>query len=178
MIYAGIGSRETPPDVRRLMRRYAYYQAYFGEGRLRTGGATGADDAFCQGSLEAGVPSDIFIPVEGYNGLSGACPGVHAGVSQEALILAHKYHPAWDRCSVVARKLHARNGYIVLGLDLETPVDQVVCWTPNGSGSGGTGQALRIARDYNIPILDLGVYGDDLTAVAGALSRSMHTGGI
>ena len=29
-----------------------------------------------------------------------------------------------------------------------------------GKGNGGTGQALRIAKDYNIPIFDCGKYSD------------------
>jgi hypothetical protein len=32
----------------------------------------------------------------------------------------------------------------------------VLCWTPEGSGSGGTGQALRIARHYGVQIIDAG----------------------
>lgn len=54
-------------------------------------------------------------------------------------------------------KLHARNCYQVLGADLRTPTQFVICWTPRGSGEGGTGQALRIAKAYNIPIFDLAI---------------------
>ncbi len=43
----------------------------------------------------------------------------------------------------------------VLGSDLETPVSFVVCWTIGGKISGGTGQALRIAKDLGIPIFNL-----------------------
>lgn len=45
--------------------------------------------------------------------------------------------------------------YQVLGYDLKTPSDMVICWTKDGGASGGTGQALRIAKDYNIPIYNL-----------------------
>jgi hypothetical protein len=31
----------------------------------------------------------------------------------------------------------------------------VVCWTKDGKSSGGTGQALRIAEYYSIPIFNL-----------------------
>ena len=50
----------------------------------------------------------------------------------------------------------ARNSYQVLGRNLDDPVEFVICWTPGGSGSGGTGQAIRIAKDYQIPVFDLG----------------------
>ena len=46
----------------------------------------------------------------------------------------------------------ARNTYQVLGLDLMSPVDFVICWTPLGRDDGGTGQAIRIANAHNIPV--------------------------
>ena len=49
----------------------------------------------------------------------------------------------------------ARNAYCMLGPDLKSPVDFVLCWTPNAKVVGGTGQGLRIALDYNIPIFNL-----------------------
>lgn len=55
-----------------------------------------------------------------------------------------------------AKKLQARNSHQVLGLDLNTPSDFIICWTKGGKGIGGTGQALRIAKAYNIPIFDCG----------------------
>jgi hypothetical protein len=48
----------------------------------------------------------------------------------------------------------------VLGLDLETPSKFIICWTKNGKGQGGTGQALRIAKEYGIPIFDAGKFGN------------------
>ena len=58
--------------------------------------------------------------------------------------------------SHAAQRLHARNCFQILGAKLDTPVSDVVCWTPNGSGSGGTGQAIRLAEMMNIPVWDLG----------------------
>jgi hypothetical protein len=54
-----------------------------------------------------------------------------------------------------AKKLMARNCHQVLGQDLKTPVDFIVCWTKNGNINGGTGQALRIAKKLNIPVYNL-----------------------
>ncbi len=54
----------------------------------------------------------------------------------------------------------ARNCHQVLGCDLRTPSDFIICWTKNGKGLGGTGQALRIAKEYNIPIFDIGNYNE------------------
>lgn len=49
----------------------------------------------------------------------------------------------------------SRNSYQVLEKDLNTPVEFVLCWTKDGKASGGTGQAMRIAKDKNIPIFNL-----------------------
>jgi hypothetical protein len=133
--YAGIGSRETPPDILSKMTSIAVYLSAKGY-LLRSGGAVGADTAFEQGAQ----PAQIFRPE-------------HA--TEEALKLAKKYHPAWGRCNQYARKLHARNGMILLGSRLNSPVDFVVCWTPDGKASGGTGQALRIAKALDIQIINL-----------------------
>jgi hypothetical protein len=43
----------------------------------------------------------------------------------------------------------------MLGSDLKSPVNMVVCWTPRGEATGGTGQAIRMARHYGIPVYNL-----------------------
>ena len=75
--------------------------------------------------------------------------------------IAEKYHPAWKQLKPYAKHLMARNTHQVLGQDCNTPVDAVICWTKDGSTgittakTGGTGQAIRIAYDLNIPIYNL-----------------------
>ena len=68
---------------------------------------------------------------------------------------AARHHPAWHRCGRGARALHARNAAVVRGPDLADPVTAVVCWTPDGRDSGGTGEAIRIARARRIPVWNL-----------------------
>lgn len=124
---------------------------------LRSGGAPGADQAFEKGCDAAGGKKAIFIPWNGFQNRNARIEvGVLAGVEARALELAAELHPNWAACSDAARKLHARNCYQILGSGLDSPVSDVVCWTPNGSGKGGTGQALRLARKLGIPIWDLG----------------------
>ena len=69
--------------------------------------------------------------------------------------LAKKYHPNWPACGKLARQFHARNMHQVLGPDLKSPSDFVICWTKDGKASGGTGQAIRVAEDFNIPVFNL-----------------------
>ncbi len=70
--------------------------------------------------------------------------------------IASEVHPAWDRCNEWARGMHSRNCHQILGYDLQSPVDAVICWTPDGKIQGGTSTAIRIALKYNIPVFNLG----------------------
>lgn len=152
--YAGIGSRETPTDVQMLMARFAIKAA--GKNYLlRSGGAGGADLAFERGCDSVGGRKAIYLPWKGF-GAPRSPQGTFTGVCDRALAMAEQFHPNWAACSQGARALHARNCYQVLGDTLDEPVKFVICWTVNGLGGGGTGQALRIAKAHDIPIYDLG----------------------
>jgi hypothetical protein len=151
--YAGIGSRQTHPDVLALMTRIATYldRRFW---MLRSGGAEGADTAF-----ENGVHSmrkQVFLPWPGFNGRRvGVTPYGHA------YRIAEQYHPNWHNLDRSVRSLHARNVHQILGPHCDDPSGFVVCWTPDGSTgettsrTGGTGQALRIAKAYGISIFNL-----------------------
>jgi hypothetical protein len=71
--------------------------------------------------------------------------------------IASEVHPAWDRCNEWARGMHSRNCHQILGYDLKSPVDAVICWTPDGAVVGGTATAIRITMKYDIPVFNLGV---------------------
>lgn len=148
--YAGIGSRETPASVQ---ARFFMLASTLGDAgwTLRSGGAEGADAAFERG-LAPHHLREIYLPWPRFAGNRSAL----CIPTPEALELAAQFHPAWERCSSAARRLHARNMHQVLGQDLATPVEFVACWTPDGRGGGGTGQALRLARAREIPIFDFG----------------------
>ena len=147
--YAGIGSRETPKHILELMGHIAHVMEKNGV-ILRSGGADGADAAFAQNVRLR----EIFLPWNGYNNL-WAGGDIKIGASENAIELAGNFHPAWNRCSHGAKKLHGRNMNILLGADLDTPVDLIVCWTKDGKASGGTGQAMRAAEHFGIPIFNL-----------------------
>ena len=154
LVYAGIGSRATPPSVLEAMTTIAAWLARRGW-HLHSGGAAGADSAFA-----AGAPAQrrtVFLPWPGYRGNAGPdCRTVSAERSHRCLAIAAALHPAWHRCSPAARKLHARN-VSILAADTDAPVDAVACWTRDGLPSGGTGMGIRVARRYGIPVLNLGV---------------------
>lgn len=152
-VYAGIGSRETPQDVQDDMTLIARGLEKLGF-ILGSGGAGGADLAFERGVSDPAMKL-IFLPWQGFNGSTSPHYPRDPKIIAEAMALAASYHPAWHRCTETAKKLHARNGYQVLGPDLRTPVRFVACWTKDGGATGGTGQAIRIAKDRGIPVLNL-----------------------
>ena len=146
--YAGIGSRETPSDICNTMTEIARKLDRLGL-TLHSGGADGADIAFEEGASK----KRIFLPWDGFNGKR--VDGVSYVIPQYDETLVKKYHPGAQYLKQGALKLMSRNSYQVLGEDLKSPVDFVICWTKDGKATGGTGQALRISEAYSIPIFNL-----------------------
>lgn len=152
--YAGIGARETPPEILTLMTAIGKLlddRGYV----LRSGGAEGADEAFNEGTSGMSRP-ELFLPWHGFNGkvLTAENTPTTAQLGN-ALKMAEQYHPNWSACSAGARKMMTRNCFQVLGLDLDSPSKFVICWTKDGKASGGTGQAIRIAQDKKIRCYNL-----------------------
>lgn len=148
--YSGVGSRETPDFVCRAMTEIARFLEQEGY-ILRSGGADGADLAFEAGVVDPAM-KDIYLAKKGFNGSRSQL----YTVCDAAIQLASTVHPAWDRCTPFARLLHARNCYQVLGQDLETPADFLLCWTENAEKRGGTRTAIVLAERNSIPVLNFG----------------------
>jgi hypothetical protein len=163
-IYLGCGSRETPEDIKELMRWAAnklFHRGY----TLRSGGAPGADQSFEQGLCLADPNrsliqhrSEIYLPWKKFeeSNRSWIIPKRYEA-QQEAYEIAERFHPSWKFLKHGAKMLHARNVHQILGNDVTNPVlsDFVICWTKDFKGQGGTGQAIRIADHYKVPVYDL-----------------------
>lgn len=156
IIYAGIGARKTPPNILSKMQSAAKAMATMGF-LLRSGGSAGADEAFEIGCDLGGGEKEIFLPYQGFR--KNHSPNYI--VTKEARMLAAKFHPNWPVVGPVGRDFLGRDCYEVLGFDLDTPATFVLCYTPDGKEVGGTGQTLRVAKHYNIPILNFGDTSDD-----------------
>jgi len=150
--YAGIGSRETPDAVLTMMFEIGVQLANEGW-TLRSGGAEGADTAFEKGAETAGGEMEIYLPWAGFNKRESK----HVVGDNPAMRkVAERFHPAWDRCSPGARALHSRNVAQVLGMPGEKKRSRmVICWTKDGGPTGGTGQAIRIAKGYEVEVFNL-----------------------
>lgn len=151
MIFTGVGSRSTPPEILEKMKAIAKFLSERGY-TLRSGGADGADSAFEQGATK----KEIFLPWNNYNGRKVDNISFFSELSAKHFTLAESMHPAWDKCSQGAKKLHAGTTQQILGKDLDTPCDFVVCWTKDGKLVGGTSTALRLSELNNIPVFNLG----------------------
>jgi hypothetical protein len=148
--YAGIGTRkEIPSDVELLIYNVAIKLAQRGF-ILRSGGADGCDTIFENGADKVTGKKEIYTPDD---------------ANFKSDLIAKTYHPHWKNIkNSFVKKLISRNSYQILGGDLKTPCDFVICYTHDGVvrgedttiHSGGTGQAVRIASAHNIPVYNLG----------------------
>lgn len=148
--YAGIGSRRAPDDVLALCIRVAEKLKRNGW-YLRTGHAIGCDQAFEAG---AGKLAEVFLPWKDYEENIPVLGEKFIMPTVPAMEIVAALHPAPERLSMAAVRLHARNCHIILGRCLNDPVDHVVCWTPDEE-RGGTAMGLRVAREHGIPVHNL-----------------------
>lgn len=168
--YTGVGSRETPNNILKFIGQVAYWLA--GRGYTgRSGSAAGADTAFEQGfnhyeivnGASDYVSFEAYLPWKGFSDIYE--DSIHIATPElpdynEAFNIASTVHPAWNRLGYGAKALHTRNVYQVLGLDLNTPSDVLLCYaqpTKNKQGvvngvKGGTNTAVQLAMKHNIPI--------------------------
>jgi hypothetical protein len=170
--YTGIGSRETPDDVLEVMTKAGKALAQKGWG-LRSGGATGADQAFESGWWLHRQQQDIcytandyecYVPWWGYEGHERTS---HDGKNFNpetwptyftAMVIAALLHPNWDACKRGAKAMHARNCYQVLGPDLATPSKFVIGYAKTdrkGIPQGGTATAFKLAKTSGIEVFNL-----------------------
>lgn len=176
--YSGIGSRATPKDILKLMEDIAYKLAdkdYI----LRSGAAGGADTAFEEGAKKwtlenatsfSGLPvmGNIYIPWQSFvKDMNQDYKDWYKVLDRmpkkaEAYQLASETHPAWDKCSVGAKALHARNTFQILGAMLDKPSSFLICWAQvdkHGQLKGGTRTAWELAKKHNVPCFNL--YNED-----------------
>jgi alkylated DNA repair dioxygenase AlkB len=145
MTYAGIGSRNTPSEIQEKMAKIAKYLADKGY-VLNTGDADGADAAFRK-AVKAGQ-KNVFTAKD---------------ATAKTYAIAKEMHPKPDALSGYALGLMARNTNQVFGKNLDTPVDFVIAWTPDGVTSfedrtietRGTGQAIEMASRKGIPVINM-----------------------
>lgn len=160
--YTGVGARETPKDILGEMMDISEILSNSGY-ILRSGKAEGADAAFQLGVQKTSFingqgKAEIYLPWEGFTGddrLWGTWD-IYPHLWQ-ASVIAEQFHPRWHKLGYKGKQYMARNSHQVLGKDLNTPSDFVLYWAEEDEDGvkGGTGQAIRIARHYGIPDVNM-----------------------
>lgn len=159
-----IGSRKTPQGVLDFMRKIAKYCAVNGI-VVRSGKAGGADAAAIHGCMDALLVSgktiaipEMYIPWKGFgdNTMTTKWDNVQ-GENEKATYMAKAIHPAWDKCSEGAKKLHTRNVCQILGKNLDDPTDLVLYWCEErlGEPTGGTATAVNLGKDFGCVTINM-----------------------
>lgn len=170
--YTGIGSRETPKDILKLMEDIAFKLAQKGY-ILRSGAAGGADTAFEIGTkaydaetsdgFNCPTLAQLYIPWASFASYDEYYKDWYKVLDRmskkaEAYQLASETHPAWDKCSKGAKALHARNTFQILGPSLNNPSIFLICWAKidkHGNIKGGTATAWNLAKAHGVPCFNL-----------------------
>jgi hypothetical protein len=175
--YTGIGSRETPDNVIGIMEDAAYRLAQIGW-ILRSGKAAGADAAFQRGMQKLRVgnthtgKAEIYVPWKNFKGGEGVMDRWditldmvdqrHPENKEMRWEWVKEVHPAWDKLSQGARKLHERNIHQLFGFDLADAylmqskfVLYFALEDKKGNPKGGTATAVNLAKKQGIRTLNL-----------------------
>jgi len=138
--YAGLGCKDVSEGAEGVITQVAkgMYQSGY---NLRTGSNTGAQKAFVKGAGKY----DIVNPFQ-YN------------ISQYAFDLAQGNAPRWSTLSQPMKKVLASQAHIILGDNLDTPVQLVLMWE-NNDDSDAARFVRRLAASYYIPVYNLSGYG-------------------
>jgi len=161
--YTGVGSRLTPRHILHKMELFGTAAAKKGY-TLRSGGADGADTAFEIGANLANCwgingKREIYLPWIAFNNRVNdddiVLVDIDFRLKDQASNMVDEIHPAFWNLGVGGRSLHMRNCFQVLGQDLKTPSEFVICWTKNAKLVGGTATAIRLALKHKIKVYNL-----------------------
>ena len=162
-IYAGVGSKETPESIQKLMFKIAAILAKRGY-ILRSGANDGADKAFELGCVSVGGKKEIWLPWKEFNNHedTGFYPNPGHFLKAEATL------SYWSKLTQGAKRIHASKVAQVLGAHLNEPVDFVICWTSDGAvtrdqcttKTGETATIIILASDLNIPVINIAAYNN------------------
>jgi len=121
--------------------------------QVATGNAVGCDQAYAKGANEVNESLvHLYLVNENHNKYA-IKPGNHIYYAKdhpEWVDIASRNHPAYQYQSEYVRNLFNRNVGIILNSNLVIALPN-----PNKSSGGGTGHSIRVAEEFNIPVLNL-----------------------
>lgn len=151
--FACIGSRKATKDQINMQRIENRFKVAIKKGyTLKTGAAKGMDQIGAELYTKIGGKVILYLPWSSYEtSWIKTLPQNQIRVevldtkNTAAIQSVKRFHPAYDKLTNGAIRLHARNFLIIEGCSI------VLYWTKSGKPEGGTGQGLRIAESKNIP---------------------------
>jgi len=170
--WTGVGSRETPPDILLMMELIGKVLTDLGY-ILRSGGAEGADTAFYAGCKKSAM-FEVNKPIIyiSWNGMDAY--GKNWYHDPSIGYYNAKRYPTWNIANEMAFNLrgsferlgwkgiahHTRNVFQVIGDDLHSPSNFLICWArPKNKRKpfvhGGTATAVKLAYLRDIEIYNL-----------------------
>ena len=140
-----------------------------GKALFRSGHAMGCDYlaeiALALNGASFDEKHEIYLPHEGFNRGDPNLNPWHIDASQlpnyeEATTMTREAVPFFPKLTDFARRAYIRNTYQVLGQDLRSPSQAVVCWAEwrdeqHRWVKGGTASAVNMARLHNVPVINL-----------------------
>lgn len=139
--YSGIGSRKTPHEYLRRFKNLAN-ELDKNDYVLRSGGAKGVDEAFKQNSSN-------FVIFRSYDYYLGNIRQLYEPELLEeadSILAGVDHYINIKKKSDYVYRSQLRNVFIILGEDLSTPSDFVICYSP------GTQIGIEVAEKYGIPV--------------------------
>lgn len=158
-----VGSRKITQQEVQTLTKFSDYLTQYGF-ILRSGKAEGADTA---GELAfrswSETSPEIYIP---WKNFKGGSPNIGDEIvlplPVETLEYVKRIHPAFERLSQGACKLHQRNIHQVLGMDLKTPSKLLIACSDGYFDKyniervkGGTSTAWNLATELGIPCINI-----------------------
>lgn len=165
MYYAGIGSRETPFELKETMGNIGECLSA-NDYILRSGNARGADKWFSDGCDRINGKSEIILPFKGYGGgHKNSIIIQNKNLLKEATEIMKSIKPKSYTWNSKNTPYHRRNVFQILGVNLNTPVEFVICYTSTGSETekdvierdetSGTSMAIVLADRLDIPVINM-----------------------
>ena len=152
--------RDCPQDVLEKLKGLAMRLGNMGYTARLGGAPDGSDQAVETNSIKV----ELYFPWKKFLKRQSDMPVPgEEGIGKEAVDLAKRFHPAYDKMTEVVQKMIARTSFQIMGANLRDPIKFLVCWSPDGAESskdrtaktGVAGQAISIASSISIPIFNL-----------------------
>lgn len=161
--YAGIGDGKTPDDVLEQFSSIAARLSELGYS-TRVTGEKPVSNYFEKNSLE----KELYLPWSPFEVEGEKLESKFSKVTTQAIEIMGEHYQAfkgkeWDELKPGVKKIISRNVHLLLGPELKTPVDFLICWTPCGAEKRKdisartwfSGPVISLAHAKRIPVFNL-----------------------